>query len=81
MRAEGPHNPVGQSIMRAEGPHSPSLVRRPKTDLGRTSGKIPSDGLVKPVQELAKLVIETNSKVCEPKTYNEAVNNAIDRNK
>ena len=57
-----------------------SLVQRPKTDRGGTSGKSPSV-LVKPARELAKSVTETNSKVHEPKTYDETVNNPINRNR
>ena len=57
-----------------------SLIQRPKTDWGGTSGKSPSR-LVRPAQELAKSVTETNSKVREPKTYNEAVTNPINGNR
>ena len=56
------------------------LVQRPRTDRGGTSGKSPS-GLVRPARELAKSVTETSSKVREPKTYNEAVNNPINGNR
>ena len=35
---------------------------KPKTDLGRTSGKNPSDRFVRLAQELPKSVAETNSK-------------------
>ena len=81
MRAEGLHNPSGQMRIRAEGAHNLALAQRPKTDPGGTSGKNPSDGLVKPVQKLVKSVTETTSKVREPKTYDEAVNNPINGNR
>ena len=81
IRAEGLHNLAGQTRIRAEGAHNPPLAQRPRTDLGGTSGKNPSDGLVRPAQELAKSVTETSSKVREPKTYNEAVNNPINGNR
>ena len=54
---------------------------KPKTDRGKTSGKNPADGLVRPAQELAKSVTESCSKVREPKTYNEAINNPIHDNR
>ena len=51
-------------------------------DLGGTTGKNPSDGLVRPVYlEFAKSVTETSSKVREPKTYNEVINNLIHGNR
>ena len=56
--------------MRIHLPHDP----KPRTDLGRTSGKKIADELVRPVRELAKSVTETSSKVREPKTYDEAIN-------
>lgn len=52
-----------------------------RIDLGWTSGKNPINGLVKPMQELAKSVTKTNSKVREPKIYDEAINNSIHRNR
>lgn len=67
--------------MRAKGTHHLPIARRPKTDLGGISGKNPSDGLVKPTRELAKSVTKTSSKVREPKTYDEAVNDPINRNR
>ena len=72
---------VGRLGMRVEGPHDPPLARRPKTDLGGTSGENTSDGLVRPAQELAKSVTETSSKVREPKTYDEAINDPIKGNR
>lgn len=49
----------------------------PKIDrLGRTIGKSPK-GLVKPEYEFAKSVTRTSSKVDEPLTYNETLNNSI----
>lgn len=40
---------------------------KPITDLGMTLGKNLSDGLIKPMQKLAKSVIETNNKMRELK--------------
>lgn len=54
---------------------------KPRTNLDGTTGKNFANGLVKPVQELAKSVTETSSKMQEPKTYDEAINNTIHRNK
>ena len=54
---------------------------KPKTDLGGTLGKNPADELVRPAQELAKLVSETSIKVREPKTYDEVINNPIHGNR
>lgn len=45
----------------------------PKIDLGTGSG-------VKPAHKLAKSLIETSSRVHEPKIYNEAINNLIHGN-
>ena len=81
MRAEDLHDPARQTRIRAEGAHNPSQARRPRTDPDGTSGKNPLDGLVRPAQELAKSVTETSSKVREPKTYDEAVNNPINGNR
>ena len=63
--------------MRIHPPHNP----KPRTDLGGTSGKNPIDELVRPVRELAKSVTETSSKVREPKTYDEAINNSVHGNR
>lgn len=46
----------------------------PKIDLGIGLG-------IRPVYKLAKFLIKTNSKIYEPKTYNEAINNLIHGNK
>lgn len=55
---------------------------KPRTDLGGTSGVNPlGDGFVRPAYEFAKSVTETSSKVQKLKTYNEAINNPIHRNK
>ena len=81
IRAEGLHNPDRDTRIRAEGAHNPPLARKPRIDLGTASGKNLSDGLVRPAQELAKSVTETSSKLCKPKTYNEFINNPINRNK
>lgn len=67
--------------MKAEGFHNPPLIWRLRTDLGETSGKNPSNGLVKLEQELVKFVNEISNKVHELKTYNKSVNNLIGRNK
>ena len=69
-----------QPRMRTEGSHDPP-VQKLRTDRGGISGKNPSDGLVRPARKLAKSVTETNSKVREPKTYNEAINNPIHGNR
>lgn len=46
----------------------------PKTDLGTGSG-------VRPIRKLAISLIEINSKIHKPKTYNEAIDNPIYGNK
>ena len=63
--------------MRIHLPHNP----KPRTDLGGTSGKSLADGLVRPVRELAKSMTETSSKVREPKTYDEAINDPVHGNR
>lgn len=40
-----------------------------------------SNGLIKPMQELVKLVTKPNSKVHKLKIYNKAINNPINRNR
>ena len=58
------------------------LAQKPRIDQGGTSGENPSaEGLVRPAQEFAKSVTETSSKVREPKTYDEAINDPIHRNR
>ena len=57
------------------------LDLNPKTDLGKTSGKNPENGLVRPIQELVKSVTKTSSKVQEPKTYDEAINAPLHGNR
>ena len=59
----------------------PSHNLKLRTDLGGTSSKNPANGLVRPAQELTKSMTETNSKVQEPKTYDEAINNPIHENR
>ena len=54
---------------------------KPSTDLGGTSGKNSAEGLVRPARELAKSMTETSSKVREPKTYDEAINNPVHGNR
>ena len=64
--------------MRIHHPRNP----KPKTDLGGISGKTPlGDRLVRPAYKFAKWVTETSSKVHEPKTYNEAINDPIHGNR
>ena len=70
-----------QTRIRANTAYNLSVARVPRTNLDRASGKNPSDGLVRPVQELAKSVTKRNSKVRESKIYDEAVNNLINRNR
>ena len=81
MRAEGLHDPARETRIRAEGAHNLPLARRPRKDLGGTSSKNPSVGLIRPAQKLAKSVTESSCKVREPKTYNEVVNNSIKGNR
>ena len=57
------------------------LDPKPRIDLGRTSSKNSTDGLVRPAQEFAMSVTKTNSKIREPKTYNEAINDPIHGNR
>ncbi|MCJ1347848.1 hypothetical protein MMC31_006078 [Peltigera leucophlebia] len=55
---------------------------KPGTDLDGTSGKNPlGDRLVRPTRKFAKSVTKTTSKVREPKTYNEAINDPIHGNR
>ena len=63
--------------IRIQPPHNPKL----RIDLGGTLGKNPADGLVRPARELAKSVTKTSSKVQEPKTYDEAINDPIHGNR
>lgn len=64
--------------MRIDLSHDP----KPRTDLGRSSGKNPlRDGLVRPMRKFAESVTEISSKVREPKTYNEAINDPIHGNR
>lgn len=71
---------LNDSIIRTENPHN-QLVQRRKTDLGGTIGKIPSERLIRPARKVAKLVTKTSSKVQEPKTYNETINNLVHGNR
>lgn len=63
--------------MSAKSAYDPLLVKRPRTDLGETLSKNFWEGLVKFAWEFARSVTKTSSKVCEPKIYNEAINNAV----
>lgn len=67
--------------IKAESSYKPLLAQKPRIDLDKISDKNSSDELVKPTQELAKLVTEIISKVCKPKTYDEAVNDLINGNR
>lgn len=67
--------------MRAKGFYNPPLAQRPKIDLVGTLGKNSLNRLIKPAQKRAKWVIKTSSKVHEPKTYNEAINDLINGNR
>lgn len=67
--------------IRAESLYKSLLAQRSRLDLGETLSKNFSNGLIKPMQELIKSVTKISSKVHKPKTYNEAVNNLINRNK
>lgn len=67
--------------MRTQDSQDSPLAQRPRTDLGGISSKNLLDRLVKLMQKLAKSVTKTSSKVREPKTYNKAVNNSINRNR
>ena len=61
--------------------HSPCNSNT-RIDLGGILSKNPiEDGLVRPAYKFAKSVTETNSKVQEPKTYDEAINNPIHGNR
>lgn len=63
--------------MRIHPPLNPKL----KTDLSRISGENPlRDKLVKSVYKFIKLISETNSRMREPRTYNEVINNLIHKN-
>lgn len=49
--------------------------------LDKRSSKNALDGLVNLIQKFTKLISEISSKMHKPKTYNEAVNNIISRNR
>ena len=67
----------GASMIGTVGPRN-QLAQKPRTDQGRTSGENPpAERLVKLAQEFAKSVSKTSSKVQEPKTYDEAINDPI----
>lgn len=72
---------VGQLEIRAEGSYALLPARRLRIDLGEISGKNRSNRLVRLVQELTKSVTKTSSKMHELKTYDEAINNSINRNR
>lgn len=57
--------------MRLNRSHNPTM---PRTDLNMSSS-------VKPVCKLAKSLTKTSNKVHESKTYNEAINNLIHKNR
>lgn len=59
-----------------------SLNLKPRIDLGGILGKnLLRKQLVKPIYKFAKSVTKTSSKVWEPKTYNEAINDFIHNNR
>ena len=73
---------LNESLMRTEGPQDRLVTQTQRTDLGETTGKNPSDRLVRPAQlKFAKSVTETSNKVREPKTYDETINNPIHGNR
>ena len=53
------------------------LDLKSKTNLDETLSKNPVNGSLRLVQEIAKSVTETSSKMREPKTYDEAINDSI----
>lgn len=81
MIAEGFHNSIGQTKIRAENAYNLLLKQKPRIDLGGTSGKNSFDKLVRPTQKLVKLITETSNKVHKFKTYDEIINNQINRNR
>ena len=65
-----------ESTMRTEGLYN--QIQKPKIDLGGILGEnLSVEELVKPALKFAESVIETSSKVREPKTYNKAISNLI----
>ena len=69
-----------KSTVRTEGLYN--QIQKPKIDLGGILSKnLSAEELVKPALEFAKSVIETSSKVREPKTYDKAISNLIHGNK
>lgn len=71
---------LNKSLMRTEDPQD-WLTQKLRIDLGEIIGQYPWDRLIGPVYtEFAKSVTETKSKVREPKTYDEAINNSIYEN-
>lgn len=72
---------LNEDLMRTENLHDPS-VQKPRIDLGKTLGKNSLvDRVVRPTRKFIKLVIKISSKVREPKTYNETINNLVYGNK
>lgn len=73
---------LNENLMRTKDIHNLLVPQKQKTDLGGISGKnFPVDRLVKLVCKFAKLIIKTNSKMRELKTYDEAINNLVHKNK
>ena len=73
---------LNESSIRLESPQDRLVTQRPRTNLGGTIDKNPSNRLVRSVHlEFAKLVTETSSKVREPKIYNKTINNSIYKNR
>lgn len=74
MIAEGFHNSVGQTKIKAESAYNLLLKKRPRIDLGGTSGKNSFNKLVRPAQKLVKLITKTSNKVHKFKTYDKVIN-------
>lgn len=51
-----------------------------RSNQGKISGENSSNRWVQPAWELVKSVTQTNSKMREPKTYNDVINNLLHRN-
>lgn len=81
MRIKDFHNSAKQIRIKTENAHNLLLTQRLKVNLGRKLGKNLLDKLVRLIQKLVKLVIETISKVHKLKIYNKAINNLINKNK
>lgn len=72
---------LNKSLIRAESPQNWLVIQKLRINLGRISDENLLERLMRLVQEFVKSITETSSKVCEPKTYNKAINNAVHKNK